>query len=75
MFRDIFLFVSELASKLSHGLTLTIEHDTVEKRALLTDYNDFAAYFHPLMTVIREQVTVEGPILIPFCDVGYCISY
>lgn len=46
MFRHIFLFVSRLAAKLTHHLTLTvtIEYDTVNERPLLNAVNDFMEY-------------------------------
>lgn len=76
MFRDIYLFVSELAAKLTHHLTVTIEcdMDMVEERPLLDiDVKDFTAYMLLLRTVILDQVTVEGPNPIPFSEVGYHI--
>lgn len=77
MFRDIYLFVSELAAKLTHHLTVTIEcdMDMVEERPLLNiDVNDFTANMLLLRTLILDQVTVEGPNPIPFSEDGYHIT-
>ncbi|XP_059437048.1 E3 ubiquitin-protein ligase UPL5-like [Corylus avellana] len=58
--QEIFPFVSELASRLSKDLGLSMESPT-GVGPQLGDVRDFAAFLLPLRTAITEQVGFRGP--------------
>lgn len=69
-FQDVFPFVSELAAKLTHGLTASVQSKT-ESGPLLVDVHDFTSFLLPVIRVIEEQVVFGRLISMPFHDVGY----
>ncbi|GAV65218.1 ubiquitin domain-containing protein/HECT domain-containing protein [Cephalotus follicularis] len=61
---EIFPFVSELATRLSKDLVLSME-SSMDIGPLLSDVRDFTAFLLPLRAAITEQMGAEGQISLP----------
>ncbi|KAG8385825.1 hypothetical protein BUALT_Bualt03G0085500 [Buddleja alternifolia] len=61
---DIFPFVSELASKISHDLVLSTESSSFVGPSL-SDVSDFTAFLVPVTNEIKGNAVVRGPIGFP----------
>lgn len=68
---EIFPFVSELASRLSKDLILSMESPLSVRPLLGDDVRDFSAFLLPLHNAISEQVGFQGPISMPLDKRGF----
>ncbi|KAF8414199.1 hypothetical protein HHK36_002199 [Tetracentron sinense] len=64
VFKEIFPFVTELASKLCMGLLSSMNLSLCTGPST-SDVRDFTAFLVPLRGAIEEQVALEGPISMP----------
>ncbi|KAL2473438.1 E3 ubiquitin-protein ligase [Forsythia ovata] len=64
---DIFLFVSQLAAKLSHDLVLSMESSSFVG-PLLSDVRDFTAFVVPVRNKIMLEIGFCGPVKFPLSE-------
>lgn len=67
--QDIWPFVCELASKLSHDLVSCMESSTFVGPSLI-DVRDFIAFVLPLRNAIHNEIPSLGPIALPLREEG-----
>ncbi|KAK6932838.1 Ubiquitin-like domain [Dillenia turbinata] len=68
--QELFPFVSELAKRLSKDLEVSLA-SKLSLGSLEDIVRDFKAFLLPLLLAIKEQVGLDRPISLPFCEANY----